>query len=117
MSCIAKGGDMDQIRDLGFWRKSGEALCRLRQRRRLSLRDCAQATGLCAEDLLNVEVGNIFAFIHGGKLDADIFTAYERFLKNGVTPAESANDSTFRLIAAQDHIPVDPALPSFLRTI
>jgi len=108
---------VDQIRDLGFWRQFGEALRRIRQRRRLSLRECAQATGLCAEDLLNVEVGNIFAFIHGGKLDADIFTAYERFLKNGATPAESANDSTFRLIAAKEPPLVDPALPSFLRTI
>jgi len=108
---------VDQIRDLGFWRQFGEALRRIRQRRRLSLRECAQATGLCAEDLLNVEVGNIFAFIHGGKLDADIFTAYERFLKNGVTPAESANDSTFRLIAAKEPPPADPALPRFLQTI
>jgi len=108
---------VDQIRDLGFWRQFGEALRRIRQRRRLSLRECAQATGLCAEDLLNVEVGNIFAFIHGGKLDADIFTAYERFLKNGVTPAESANDPTFRLIAAKEPPPVDPALPRFLQTV
>jgi len=108
---------VDQIRDLGFWRQFGEALRRIRQRRRLSLRECAQATGLCAEDLLNVEVGNIFAFIHGGKLDANIFTAYEQFLKNEVTPAESANDSTFRLIASEEPSTPDSALPGFLRKI
>ncbi len=108
---------MDQIRDLGFWRQFGEALRRIRQRRRLSLRECAQATELCAEDLLNVEVRNIFAFIHGGKLDANIFTTYEQFLKNEVTPAGSANDSTFLLIASEEPSTLDSALPGFLQKI
>jgi transcriptional regulator with XRE-family HTH domain len=95
---------VDQIRDLGFWRQFGEALRRIRQRRRLSLRECAQATELCAEDLLNVEVRNIF-------------TTYEQFLKNEVTPAGSANDSTFLLIASEEPSTLDSALPGFLQKI
>jgi transcriptional regulator with XRE-family HTH domain len=107
---------VDQIKDLGQWREFGARLRRIRERRHLSLRDCSQAIGLSAEDLINVEVGNIFAFIHGAQLDTKVMTAYEQFLKSGAKQTASANDPNFQLIVAKSTTAADSSITAFLKT-
>jgi transcriptional regulator with XRE-family HTH domain len=107
---------MDQIRDLGYWRQQGARLRRLRERQHLSLRDCARVTGISAEALLNIEVGNIYAFIHGGKIDSGVLLAYEQFLQNTLISVSGKTSLTHN----RSDLRLDPSLnmspPRFLTT-
>ncbi|MFN4901299.1 MAG: hypothetical protein ACK5GG_07620 [Betaproteobacteria bacterium] len=106
---------MDQIRDLGFWRQYGARLRRLRERQHLSLRQCARLMGASAEDLLNVEVGNIFAFIHSGKVDANLFESYERYLLRSQVQEAEVNGPRFGLTYKIDRLAHDATPPLFLK--
>ena len=108
---------MDQIRDLGFWRQYGARLRRLRERQRLSLRQCARLMGASAEDLLNVEFGNIFAFIHSGKVDANLFESYERCLLSNQVQKAEINNPGISPIYQKDRLVLDAVPPTFLRMI
>lgn len=107
---------MGHIKDLRQWRQAGQRLRRERERGGLSVRECAARLGVRADELLNIEAGNIYAFFRDEPRAERIVAEYEQLLTtvlSCVRPATPHHAESFIPVATSTPT---PDVPRYLKT-